>query len=111
MALDETTFEKIADDFLGKLMDAIDDDLGDQMDVDLQGGILTIDLDAGGQYVINKHGPNQQIWMSSPKSGATHYGRDESAGTWLCTRSGADMLKTLASELSAVSGKSVDFHR
>ncbi|MEQ9361280.1 MAG: iron donor protein CyaY [Rhodospirillales bacterium] len=71
MSLDDTSFTRIADATLESFMDAIEAVLGDQADVDLEGGILTIELDSGGQYVINKHAPNRQIWMSSPASGAT----------------------------------------
>ena len=101
MTLDDTAFEKTADDTLATFLDAIDEALGDRLDVDLQGGILTIELEAGGQYVINKHGPNRQIWMSSPKSGASHYDFDEAAGAWCDTRSGARLDVVLAGELAA----------
>ena len=66
MSLDDTSFTRIATATLESFMDGIEAVLGDQADVDLEGGILTIELDAGGQYVINKHEPNRQIWMSSP---------------------------------------------
>lgn len=99
MALDDTTFAKTADDTLAELMDAIDEVLGDRLDVDLQGGILTIELESGGQYVLNKHAPNRQIWMSSPKSGATHYDYDAAAGDWRCTRSGGLLREVLGEEL------------
>lgn len=105
MSLDDTSFPQIADDTLESFMDAIEAAVGDQADVDLEGGILTIDLDAGGQYVINKHAPNRQIWMSSPKSGATHYGFVD--GHWACTRSGRALGDLLAEELTAATGVSI----
>lgn len=104
MAFDASSFEKTADDTLAAFLDAIDEALGDRLEVDLQGGILTIELDSGGQYVINKHGPNRQIWMSSPKSGATHYDFDEAAGAWRCTRSGRLLNEVLAGELAQSAG-------
>jgi len=104
MAFGATSFEKTADATLAGFLDAVDDALGDRLEVDLQGGILTIELDQGGQYVINKHGPNRQIWMSSPKSGATHYDFDETAAAWRCTRSGRLLNQVLADELAELAG-------
>tara|TARA_B100000513_G_scaffold184009_1_gene104349 strand:- start:132 stop:461 length:330 start_codon:yes stop_codon:yes gene_type:complete len=107
MSLDESTFARIADETLESYMDVIDEALGDQADIDLEGGILTIELDDGGQYVINKHAPNKQIWMSSPKSGATHFDYNGDDETWCCTRSGVRLDETLAAELAALTGVTV----
>ncbi len=106
MSLDDTTFARTADDTLETFMDVIEEALGDQADVDLEGGILTIELDVGGEYVINKHAPNKQIWMSSPKSGATHF--DYTDDRWTCTRSGRFLDEMLSEELGALSGKVID---
>lgn len=32
----------------------------------VQQGVMTLTLGGLGTYVINKQGPNQEIWMSSP---------------------------------------------
>lgn len=108
MALDESTFHAVAGGTLERLQGAIEDALGDRLDVELQGGILTIEFDSGGQYVINKHGPNRQIWMSSPVSGATHYDYDEAAEQWVGTRDAGSLLDRLASELKAKTGVTVE---
>ena len=104
MSLDESTFETVAAKSLERFMDAIEGALGDVLDVDLQGGILTIELDSGGQYVINKHGPNRQIWMSSPFSGASHYDYDGETGGWVSTRDGGSLADVLAGELTKAAG-------
>ena len=81
--------------------------VGDQLDVDLQDGILTIELDSGGQYVINKHAPNRQIWMSSPVSGASHFDSDGHGG-WVGTRGAGTLAAMLSAELAAATGETVD---
>lgn len=106
--MDESRFETLADQTLHRFMDAIDDALGDRMDVDLENGILKIELDDGGQYVINKHAPNRQIWMSSPLSGAAHFGYDEAAGGWISTRGGGNLAEILSAELERAAGAPVD---
>lgn len=97
MALDESQFHKIANEFLETLFENLEEGIGDHADVDLQDGILNIELDAGGEYIINKHTPNKQIWLASPKSGASHYGYED--GRWVGTRDQADLLEKLAEEL------------
>ena len=107
MALDDSQFEQLASNTLDSLMEQIDEILGDILDVEMQNGILTLELDNGGQYVINKHLPNRQIWMSSPKSGATHYDYDGTQENWVSTRGGALFLSVLSEELTAISGQPI----
>jgi frataxin len=38
----------------------------DNFDVNLEDGVLTVNLDPTGIYVLNKQTPNQQLWLSSP---------------------------------------------
>jgi frataxin len=104
---DESAFHAGADRTLAALLERIEDSLGDELDVDLQGGILTIELASGGQYVINKHAPNRQIWLSSPTSGASHFGHEPGRG-WISTRGGAALHELLAQELSTATGMAIE---
>jgi frataxin len=105
--MDERAFETLADRTLQHLFAQIDAELGDVADVDLRGGILTVALDDGRQYVINKHAPNRQIWMSSPVSGASHYDHDEASGGWRSTRDGDLLAPRLARELAELTGTTI----
>ena len=107
MSLDESAFHAAADATLSALMETIEDGLGDVLDVDLDGGILTIELDSGGSYVINKHAPSRQIWVSSPVSGATRFGYCAEKG-WLSARSDESLAGMLAGELAAATGKAIN---
>lgn len=109
MALDESSFATLAEETLEGYMDAIEDELGDYLEADLDGGVLTIELDSGGQYVINPHRPNRQIWMSSPVSGASHFGWDEAGSRWVSTRGGAVLGEMLAQELAQATGEAFSF--
>ncbi|XP_035414414.1 frataxin, mitochondrial isoform X3 [Cygnus olor] len=71
-SLDETTYEKLAEETLDSLADFFED-LTDKpftpedYDVSLGSGVLTVKLGGDmGTYVINKQTPNRQIWLSSP---------------------------------------------
>lgn len=105
--MDESGFENLADQTLAKLEARIEDNL--DVDVELRGGILTIELDDGRQYVINKHTPNRQIWLSSPVSGAAHFDYDPASRTWRSTRGSAVLHELLASELAAATGEDIAF--
>ena len=94
MTLDESRFATLADQLIERIADAVEDNL-ETADADIQSGILTITIPGQGQYVINKHTPNREIWVSSPKSGAYHFAwRDE---TWVSTRDAAVVLAPLLS--------------
>ena len=90
--MSEQAFETLAD----SLLEALEEGLGD--DAELQGGVLTVEAD-GGTWLVNKHAPTRQIWLSSPKSGARHYAFEAGKGLWQDTRGGADLLTTLSDEL------------
>lgn len=108
--MNQADFEHQASAVLDALFEQIEDQLGDWLDIDMSGGILQIELPDGGTYVINKHGPNREIWMSSPKSGAWHFARGD-GDAWRSTRAGAggaeELSALLAAELAAAAGRPV----
>jgi frataxin len=91
-SLDDGSFARLADDTLAGSIERIEA-LSDRADVDLQEGILTIDLDEGGGYVINKHVANRQIRLSSPFSRAARFNYGPQQG-WVGA-SGREALHTL----------------
>ena len=92
--MSDSAFETLAD----SLLDALEEAVGAEADAERQGGVLTIDGD-DGTWVVNKHAPTRQIWLSSPKSGARHYAFDAGSGQWKDTRGGDDLLVLLSAEL------------
>ena len=105
--MNQAEFERQGGAALDALFEQIDEQLGDWLEVEITGGILQLELPDGGTYVINKHAPNREIWMSSPKSGAWHFAADES-GAWRSTRSGGEaLLDLLSQELAGASGRAV----
>jgi len=92
--MSEQAFETMADSLLEHLEEAI----GGHADAELRGGVLTVQAGAG-TWLVNKHAPTRQIWLSSPKSGARHYAFDRASGLWKDTRSAGDLLSTLSDEL------------
>jgi frataxin len=83
MTLSDTAFTALADLSLHHLSDsleALDED--GVLEVELIQGILTVEFPSGRQFVVNKHGPSRQIWLSSPLSGGLHFDYDETAKEW-----------------------------
>lgn len=105
--MDTAAFEDLAEETLERLFDALDAAVGDDADVDFDSGILTIELEDGRQYVINKHTASKEIWVSSPVSGAAHYAFNLEAGTWISTRGGDVLSQTLSAEFGKITGKNV----
>jgi frataxin len=109
--MDEPEFERQAGKLLDRLMAEIEDQAMDDLDVDLEGGILTIALPDGGTYLVNKHAPNREIWLSSPKSGAWHFRHQPEAG-WISTRvvdgERPQLHRLLSGELAAATGKPLE---
>ena len=103
--MDEATFDRLATDTLKRLLRALEDGMEDALDdIELQGAVLTVKLEDGGTYVINKHAANQEIWLSSPKSGAAHFKPDLATGAWVPTRGGANLHDRLEAELAPLAG-------
>ncbi|KIM00127.1 Frataxin-like CyaY facilitates iron supply for heme A synthesis or Fe-S cluster assembly [Paramagnetospirillum magnetotacticum MS-1] len=97
MSLDESRFASLADPLLERIGDAVEDAM-DDADAELHAGILTLTLPGIGQYVINKHSPNREIWVSSPKSGAHHFGWN--GEQWISTRNAQlELLGMLRAEI------------
>ncbi len=107
MSIDDATFETLAEAALQSIADTLEDADADNLDVELEEGVLTIEVDDGGTFLLNKHAPMKQLWLSSPKSGASHYALAEEGGRWLSTRDGTDLLGLLAAEMSQVTGLNI----
>jgi len=105
LSLSESDFNRLADDALEEISLAIETKLDDRIEVELQEGVLTLDTEDGGRYHINKHAPNQQIWLSSPKSGAWHFACSAPGASWVSTRDdGVTLGELLRDEIGAATG-------
>ncbi|XP_055150380.2 frataxin, mitochondrial isoform X1 [Symphalangus syndactylus] len=103
-SLDETTYERLAEETLDSLAEFFED-LADKpytfedYDVSFGSGVLTVKLGGDlGTYVINKQTPNKQIWLSSPSSGPKRY--DWTGKNWVYSHDGVSLHELLATELT-----------
>ncbi|NWW91551.1 FRDA protein, partial [Rhynochetos jubatus] len=112
-SLDETTYEKLAEETLESLADFFED-LTDKpftpedYDVSLGSGVLTVKLGGDmGTYVINKQTPNRQIWLSSPTSGPKRY--DWTGRNWVYSHDRVSLHELLSKEFSTALKTKLDF--
>lgn len=70
-----------------------------EADVDLLEDSLMVNLPGGQQYLINKHGVTQQLWVSSPFTGAHHFKRKDES--WVSTRTDEPIEAFLQHEKNA----------
>ena len=112
-ASDDAMFHRAADEMLDNLQDRVetwgeDGDL-DDFDFAAEAGVVTIALgDGKGTYVINKQGPNRQIWVSSPFSGPLRYDYDAERKVWVYKRDGSTLHERLRDELVQAGGGELD---
>lgn len=116
MELDEGSFERRALATLDLWGAYLEDEGPDSIECELEEGILTLIVAGAGTFLLSRHAPSRQLWLSSPLSGASHYaftgGEDgadgeDGAGRWLSTRGGADLARTLSEELTQACGSAV----
>ena len=108
MAIDEQTFGRVADETLRRIAAALEE-ADDDLEVDLEGGVLSVEMTDGATFLLNKHAPMRQLWLSSPISGATHYDYDAAAGRWLSTRGGDALNDVLSRDLAQAARVTVTF--
>lgn len=98
--MNETDFHCLADGLLSALeADLEEADQEGALEVEAISGVVTLLLPDGKQFVVSKHAPSQQVWLSSPFSGAHHFTYDESGRQWRLA-GGQELRALLDAELA-----------
>lgn len=100
----ETKFIELAESTLQRIQSAVEE-VDEDLDVDRQGNVLTIEFDDGFQIVINLQTPTRQIWLASLKGGH-HY--EFYSSDWLDTSSKHSITEDLSALLSKKLGRLVE---
>ena len=99
----ESEFLQHSDALFADIEDQIDEG-GWDFDCQCSGNVLTLEADDGSQIIVNRHTPNQELWIAA-KSGGYHFA--ERDGQWLATRDGSEFFAVLSEALSAAAGEEV----
>ncbi|TDR72471.1 iron donor protein CyaY [Paludibacterium purpuratum] len=98
----ESEFLDLTDTLLDSLQTALDESALD-LDYELNGGVLEIEFDSGEKIIVNRHVPNQEIWVAA-KSGGFHFGLNEQ-GQWRNTRDGSELGQALSQLIGRSAGE------
>lgn len=83
MALSENEFQDVADEWLESLFELLEsEDEEAALDIDLESGVMTITSDEDNVFLISKHAPSKQLWLSSPLSGGLHFDAADGGKDW-----------------------------
>lgn len=92
--MEESFYHTMADKELAKLLELAEMlEESSDIEVELESGVLTLTMPNRRQFVINKHTPSRQIWVSSPTSGAGYFEYIE--GKWQPKRRNTEVGKDL----------------
>ena len=102
--MNDTDFEKLADQTLARVDSALEES-GLDADVQLkEGGILEIEFADGSKLIVNRHRAAREIWVAAP-AGGFHFRWDGTA--WRDSRDGGELFEALSRLASRQSGKPV----
>ncbi|MGI4851449.1 MAG: iron donor protein CyaY [Janthinobacterium lividum] len=94
------------------LEEHLEQQLDHQADIDAREESLQITLSSGQIWLLNRHTPSREIWLSSPIQGGIHFGWCVQKKRWISTRSFQDELfDFLEKDLSSVLGFAVQLQK
>ena len=104
----ESDFHYHADKFLESIFEQLEQqDEAGLCELDIGGGILSIEVQDGRQFILSKHAPSRQIWLSSPLTGGLHFSPVDEGRDWKLP-DGRHLSIVLSEEISQATG--ADFY-
>jgi CyaY protein len=103
--LDPSQFDELIDLVFDRIVDTLDASDAD-CDIELNQGVLEISCADRSKIIINRHGPNQEIWIAA-KSGGFHFKRQ--GDDWIDTKSGERFADTLSRVVALQLGETLKF--
>ncbi|MEO5694158.1 MAG: iron donor protein CyaY [Usitatibacter sp.] len=102
--MNESDFHREVDAVLARIEAAAE--VVDDLDVDLESGILTVTCPDDSRIIVNRQTPNREIWVAA-RSGGFHFTSRE--GAWRDTRSGDELFASLARIVRLQAGVDIAF--
>lgn len=101
----ESEFNEVADAVFARIEHTIDSSDAD-IEYDSNGSVLEMEFADGSKVIVNRHVPNQEIWLAA-KSGGFHYALRD--GRWFSQRDGSEMFTKLSELVQIGTGERLDF--
>lgn len=102
--MNESDFHRAVDAVLARIESCVE--AHDELDVDLESGILTVTCADDTRVIVNRQTPNREIWVAA-RSGGFHFVWRE--GAWRDTRSGDEFFASLARIIALQAGVEVEW--
>lgn len=93
--MNKTDFINQVHNTLQYLAEMLENQLDEDNDIDIQEGFLQITFPSGHIWLLNRHSPTQEIWLSSPLTGGLHFCFHQDIQRWISTRPSQDELFSL----------------
>jgi CyaY protein len=107
--MDDTTYQKLADQAfraIGDAFDAVDSDI---VDCEIAGDVVTLTLPGAKRCIINTQRPARQIWLAA-NARAWHFSWDADARRWVDDKGrDEDLFATIARIVKEGAGVEVPF--
>jgi CyaY protein len=100
----ESEFHRAVDAVLARIESSVEGE--EDLDVDLESGILTVTCPDATRVIVNRQTPNREIWVAA-RSGGFHFRFADDA--WRDTRSGDELFASLARILESQAGVRVQW--
>ncbi len=108
-SLAESAFEALADEELNQLIEALIE-CSDEIDPDLESGVLSINFEDNTKFVVNSHRAARQIWMAAERS-AWHFDYQVSSQRWVVSGQDTELWSALSAALSRKLGGAIELSR
>ena len=79
--MDETTYQKLADQAFRAIGDAFENVDAELVDCEIAGDVVTLTLPGAKRCIINTQRPTRQIWLAA-NARAWHFSYDEADAGW-----------------------------
>ena len=97
----ESEFLDVSDAVFAQIEAALDE-VDFDVDTVRAGNVLEIEFADGSKVIVNRHTPNQELWLAA-RSGGYHYRWRDDA--WINTRGDGEFYVDVASAISAHAGE------
>ena len=103
--MEEANFEQLADAELDQLIEALIA-CSDEVDPDLEMGVLRITFEDDTKYVVNSHRAAKQIWMAAERA-AWHFDYVADSGQWVAASNGDELWAAVSKVVGNKLGEAV----
>ncbi len=101
----ESDFTRLADSVFTRIEQTADG-ADATIDCNRSGAVLELEFENGAKIIVNRHTPNQEVWLAA-RSGGFHFAYRD--GQWISQRDGCELYAKLGELVRTESGETLTF--